>query len=78
MLSSLTTCDPANIYELITVPTLGPPLEAPRRALLTRLASPLEPEGSEGAGVGDRPVGGGARVHRVDQGDGRLLPRHPG
>lgn len=46
--------------------------------LLTLCPPPSDPEVSEGAGVSDRPVSRGAGVHRVDQGDGRLVPRHPG
>lgn len=76
ILSSLTTCDPGNIYQLIEVEGVeGPPTGGP---LLTLRSVRSDPEVSEGQGVGHWPVGRGAGVHGVDQGDGRHVPRHPG
>lgn len=79
VLSSLTTCDPGNIYELIKVenpPSLCFPVE--RKPAVDAASPRLEPEVSEGPGVSHRPVGRGAGVYGVNQGDGRLVPRHPG
>lgn len=79
VLSSLTTCDPGNIYELIKVDSPPSACSPPGRAVTLHLRSlRSDPEGSEGQGVRHRPVGGGAGVYGVNQGDGRLVPRHPG
>lgn len=43
-----------------------------------RVFPPTDAEVTQGAGVRHWPVSGGARVHGVDEGDGRHLPRHPG
>lgn len=80
ILSSLTTCDPGNIYELIKVwnpSSVCSGLESARRSEACP-ALRLDPEVPEDQGVSHRPFGRGAGVYGVNQGDGWLLPRHPG
>lgn len=78
ILSSLTTCDPANIYELIKGRRHpdSPVLWLVRAA--NRPFPPTDSKVTQGASVRHRAVSGGARVHSVDERDGRHLSRHPG